>query len=158
MRLSGQKFLLLFALLFGCSDGTAPRYLAGYYVLEKVNGQPLPAVLYSDASQTNSIISGTLFFDDDANADAFLHRREVKQSTTIEEHFTGILNYRLRGNTIEIDRFPPCPPNALCDTATYSGTISGSTLTLTIGRLIDASPLFYQYRLAGGISALHSDP
>jgi hypothetical protein len=154
MGLTGQKFLLLSALLFGCSDATAPRYVAGYYVLESVNGQPVPAILYSDANQTYSIVSGTLFFDDDANADVFLHRREVNQGTTIEDRFAGILNYRLDGNTIEIDRFPPCPPNALCDTESFLGTLSETSLTIFVGRPIDASPQIYQYRLAGGIAAL----
>jgi len=130
MRLSCQKaFLVVLVSTIACHDTTAPERISAGFVLQSVNGQPLPAVLFSDATGTRTVVSSTLTLTMDGQAFIGELYRQDSQGVVTQPTFTATLAYRLHGNQIEIGSFTLCPPNALC-AADATGTLSNGTLTL----------------------------
>jgi len=145
MRLSGQKaFVLVLALTMGCHDTTAPpAQSARVYVLESVNGQPVPVFL----GGSTTVVWATLTLDVAGNAITVDHNRSVFQNTSSENTYSVRREYRVRGDSIEIGAFKPCPPGALCIANTL-GVIADSTVALTIGyNPYPTNPIVYLYRL-----------
>ena len=130
MRLSCQKaFLVLLVSTIGCHNTTAPERISAGFVLQSVNGQPLPAVLFSDATRTLTVVSSILTLTMDGHAFIGESYRQDSQGIVTQPTFVATLDYRLHGDQIEIGSFTPCPPNALC-AANATGTLANGTLTL----------------------------
>jgi hypothetical protein len=131
MRLSRWTLsFLAFASILACHDTTAPERISAGFVLLSVNGQPLPVVLFSDATSTRTLVSSTLTLTMDGHAFIGEAYRQDSQGIVTTPTFTATFDYRLHGDQIEIGSFTPCPPNALC-AANATGTLSNGTLTLS---------------------------
>jgi hypothetical protein len=144
MRLSGRTMkFLVFALTIACHDATGPERITTFYALQSVNGQPIPAVLFSEATRTRTVVSSTLRLDEEGHAFITESDTENLQGVVSNQIFTATLEYRLHGGQIEIGSFTPCPPNALC-AANATGTISNGILTLN--NPLPAPNTVYVYR------------
>jgi hypothetical protein len=140
MRLSRQSaFLLLFVATLGCDDSTAPIKIPTQFVLENINGRPLPTYLAPTPGLTPDILSASLTFEEGGKAVMTEHRREFDGTETT---ITNTFDYRFHGNSVEVGSFTPCPPDANCF-RTFKGTVSRLTLSLSIG-----GPIIYNYRIA----------
>jgi hypothetical protein len=147
MRLSCQKwFLIALALTTGCHDTIAPppsTPRAGLYVLESVNGQPVPASLGGGTS----VLWATLTLDVTGTAIRVNHTKSVFQNSSSENTYSIRAEYRVRGDSIEIGFFKPCPPGVLCIGNTL-GMIADSSVALTVGyNPYPTNPIIYLYRL-----------
>jgi hypothetical protein len=130
MRLSRRTMsFLVFALTLACHDTTAPERTSAGFVLQSINGQPLPVVLFSDATRTLTVVSSILTLTMDGHAFIGEVYTQDSQGIVTQPTFTATLDYRLHGDQIEIGSFTPCPPNALC-AANATGTLANGTLTL----------------------------
>lgn len=146
MRLSRLKALFpVVALTMACHESTAPpRMVSGLYVLESVNGQPVPAIVAAGQADTNFVLSATVSLDPAGNAVTAEHWRYVHQPNQTEEG-TLILRqeYRITDHSITVGSFKPCPANAIC-IGNRVGKLTGTTLTLAYEN--PTAPL-YLYRL-----------
>lgn len=135
---------LLALLAAGCdSSPLEPGEVAAEYLLESVNGSPLPAVTWNSEPVSHHLLSETLRLR--ANGEG-THTRVVRvdwaDPAKADEVSGGIsdLTYSVRGERIEITYF--CPPNALCAAGPHAiGRVEGATLVLTV---IDGN--MYRYR------------
>lgn len=142
MKLWCQKaFLILAVSAIGCSDPSGPRSVAGVYLLESVNDQPLPAPLGENAI---SVIYGSVILTEDANATTVERRRDARQNVPTE--FTLVSNYRYQLDGRWIDFIFDCPPHANC--ITIEGMITDDVLTIAIGGFAASFLTVYKYRLA----------
>jgi hypothetical protein len=148
MHLSCQKgFFLFAALTIACHESTtaASRDL---YLLETVNGQPVPAIVNASATDTTTLLGAQLTLDAAGKAEIRAQTRHVstyappRVATDVSRY-----SYRILGDSIAFDFSPPCPPNALCARPPY-GKLIGSTVNLFLAGNPDAS---YIYRLAPGL-------
>ena len=145
MRLSRWRVsFLAFASILACRDTTGPERISAFFSLQSVSGQPLPAVIFSDATITRTVVSSTLQLDTQGHAIITEADREDAQGIVTEPIFTATLDYRLRGDQIEIGSFTMCPPNALC-ASDATGTISNGILTLN--NPLPALGKVYVYRI-----------
>ena len=145
MRLSCRKVLILgLGLTIGCHDSTAPATPSSrLYVLESVNGQQVPV----NTGGSTSILWATLTLDAVGNATTVDHRQTVFQGASTENTVAVRRQYRIRGDTIEIGSFSPCPPNADCISNTL-GVLADSSIALTVGyNSFPTNPIIYLYRL-----------
>lgn len=130
MRLSRRTIgFLVFALTLGCRDTTGPKTISAVFVLQSVNGQPLPAVVFSEAGRTRTVVSSILRLDQEGRAFITESDTENLQGVVSSQFFLATLEYRLHGSHIEIGSFTPCPPNALC-AANATGIILNGMLSL----------------------------
>ena len=130
MRLSSQKALLfLTACTIGCHNATsAAQTTSRAYVLESINGRPLPAIWYAKDGDTSWTHWGKLSLDRDGNAVRVAYGTHTYHGTQAGGGTqTWRAKYRFRGDSIELG-FRPC--KAPCFVGDV-GRISGSTLTLT---------------------------
>src|SRR5688500_4337247 len=142
---SSLAFASIRLVVLSCRDSTAPHPAAGYYVLESVNGQPLPAaILVPIPEDTYNILSGYLALDDDSDNGLTAElRRESLYNDPREIHYTSTFDYLTDGATIEL--FPHCDETAFC--GSIEGVFVGSTIVLTIALSSDQS-VTYHYRRA----------
>ncbi len=147
MRHSCQKaFFLLAAATIACGDPLSPRPVVSAYVLESINGQPLPfAMMQPIPEETITVLHGTLTLYVDSRATSVERRREHPLNNPEETTYTRESGYRVDGNRIWIGVIN-CPPNALC-VAPSEGFIVGSTLTLNVRSSFTDAYLIYQYQL-----------
>jgi hypothetical protein len=133
MRLSRWQFLpVVLTLSLGCGEGTAPPEISGVYLLESINGQPLPRIIHDSEGYTTTVVWSTLTFDAAGHA-ALVERirqtspgnpqTEITQTTGYAYHFIG--------DSIAFDYSPPCPPDALCIGPPAGRVVDGSTLHLS---------------------------
>ena len=149
MRLSCEKAsVLALTLTIACHDSTAPSPRDSY-LLESVNGQPVPTVIRAGGGDTTTLFWATLTLDAAGKAEIVAATRRVSTSAPPREA-TDIArySYRVFGDSIAFDYSPPCPPNALCVRPPY-GKITGLTVNLFLGANPAAS---YIYRLAPWIN------
>ena len=145
MRLSCQRVLLLgLGLTIGCHDSTAPATPSSQlYVLESVNGQPVPVNL----GGSTTIVWATLTLDVVGNATTVDHSRSVFQGDSSENTVALRRQYRVRGDSIEIGSFTPCPLGVDC-IGNSLGALSDSSIALTVGyNGFPTNPIIYLYRL-----------
>jgi len=144
MRLSRQKAFILVALTMACSQTAAPP-TSGSYVLESINGQPIPANIQAEPGDTITVLSSSLTLDGFGRAQLSEHIRYVHpnsppgEQTYTTQYSYSITGSRIVGQTIVFDYSPPCPPNALC-AAPPEGRFSGFKLILTYGRTPGSRP------------------
>ena len=145
MRLSCQKaFLLLLVSTIGCHDSTAPLALPAQFNLENINGRQLPTYFSPTPGLTPTIVWASLTLDNAGKAVMIEHRLAFDGTETT---ITNTLDYRIKGNQIEIGSFEPCAPNANC-AANFIGTISGEALSLIIVQISIDGSITYNYRKA----------
>jgi hypothetical protein len=133
-------FLTVLVSTLACRSVSEPARIAADFVLDNINGRPLPTFV-SPIPEAPSIVSATLHFDRSGKVVTTELQRDMSQS---EVSVTYTLDYRISGNRVEIGCFGPDSASALC-VAGFSGTISGDGLSLTIGA--DQS-VIYNYKIA----------
>lgn len=131
-------------LSLSCSDSTAPpNRVTALYLLESIDGDPLPAISVRTPIETITVFWSTLNLDLTGKAAMAEHRRS---ETGNERTDTRITDYEISGERITIG--PPCPNDPLADCALKRvGRIEGSTLTLP-GYDGNPNTLTFVYRLA----------
>lgn len=132
MRLTCQKaFLLVVAFTMACDESTAPpETTSGMYILETINGRPLPAIVSAGQADTSFVLWATLTLDDAGNAVRVERWRHVyPPNRTDEGTFTAQRSYRIDGDRITVGSFAPCLDTAVCE-GNKVGRITGTTLTL----------------------------
>jgi hypothetical protein len=141
-----EAFVFTAALTMACSDPTRPpERVSQFFLLESINGQPLPAIVNAAPGDTTRILSATVNFDLAGNAfTAERWRRVYPVNQADEATLTLDQKYRITRGTIIVGSFTPCPPNALC-IGNKIGTITESTLTLSYD---DPNAPVYFYRRA----------
>jgi hypothetical protein len=145
MRLPCQKVLLVLApLTLSCGDPTSPELPWHFYVLESVNGQPLPVILSPIPEATTTVLWANLTFQRDEDVIWVEHRREVSDNVSRENTYRTPLRYRRKGNTVQIGQFDLCPPEALCEI--LEGVFVGSALDLKVGWLSPTTPIVYKFQ------------
>ena len=144
MRLACQKIILLAsAVTLGCTEPLSPADVAAEYVLETVNGDPLPVILVPIPEESISIIAGRITLTTEQRATTLEQRRELHDNVPSDNTYISNFTFTLDGNTMTL--YPECPPNALC--TTVDGVFFGETLRLAYGRYSNA-PQVYTYRKA----------
>lgn len=127
----------LLALLAAGCDATnllQPEEVAGEYVLESLNGSPLPAVWFSSETATFHVLADTLRLGADRlGSHVRAARTDYPDARPDEVHTaTGQLSYRIRSRRIEFGY--TCPPTALCTPPPHTlGRLDGSTLVVVDG-------------------------
>ena len=115
----------------GCDGSTSPPETAsGLYILQTINGRPLPAYTSAGQADTSFVLSATLILDDAGNALRAERWRYVYQPNGSDEGtFTAHVKYRINGDNITVGTFTPCPPLSICE-GNKVGKITGTSLTL----------------------------
>lgn len=151
MHLSCKKALpLLFLSALACRDSTGLVRLTAQFQLANINGRPVPTYLSPTPGLTPTILSASLTLDNSGKVVITEHRREWNGTETTT---TNTLDYRINDNRIDIGCFQPLPdiPGVGVGTfaciASYTGTISGITLSLIVGPPSNGS-IIYNYRIA----------
>jgi len=144
MRLSCQKVsLLLFASIIACHDPTGPSTISAHFVLQSINGRPLPTYLAATPGPTTTIISSDLTLDKAGNAVIIEHRDEMFHG---EQTSTYATNYEIRGFEIQLHPqvclaiIPDCFEGR-------AGTVFNGRLNMTINHASDFH-IVYEYRAA----------
>jgi len=141
MRLSCQKIsLLVFASAIACHSSTGPGTISAHFVLQSINGRPLPTYLATTPGPSTTIFSSTLILDKAGNAVTTEHRDDMFVG---ERTYTSTTTYTIRGFQIEI-RAEPCLayPNCVGDRV---GMILNDRLNLIINPRSDFQ-IIYEYR------------
>jgi hypothetical protein len=143
MRLSCQKAMMLAALVtIACRESTSPS-LAGSFFLASVNGQQLPATVYSNPIETKVVISAMLTFMANGNVVLVERQRFTSPTNATETTATSALKYQLSGNTVTIG--PIVCANDLNCVSSFKGELTGSTLSLNLG-VSQTTPLIYLFQ------------
>jgi len=132
MRLTCQKaFLLVVAFTMACDESTAPPETApGLYILETINGRPVPTIVSAGQADTSFVLWATLTLDDAGNAIRVERWRHVyPPNRTDEGTFTAQRSYRIEGDKITVGSFTPCLDTVNCE-GNKVGSITSTTLTL----------------------------
>lgn len=145
MRLSCQKaFILAVVSTLACHEATAPPISNGY-LLESINGQPIPANIQAEPGDTITVLYGLLILDGAGNAQLIEQIHYVHPNSPAGEvTYTTGYSYSIRenpvlGRTMVFDQSPPCPANALC-AAPPQGRFVGSKLVLSYGTIPGSRP------------------
>jgi hypothetical protein len=123
------------ASLIACADPTAPAEAAleGSFSLKSVDDGPVPAVLGTSGDVRYVLVSDHVTFDGEGS----VHRsRVIRHENVVSGQVTIYSNsftqdYRVRGDTVEIGGFVPCPINALC-VPNEVGTFASNEVVLTM--------------------------
>lgn len=94
-----------------CSDGFPPEAVPGIYVLERVGGEALPAMLYGDGNATVRILADTLHLDASRRGWQVSYIEVALSGSSSAERWESMLWYRIVGSRLELTY--DCPPNAL---------------------------------------------
>jgi len=145
MRLSCQKaFILAVVSTLACHEATAPPISNGY-LLESINGQPLPANIQAEAGDTITVLFGFLFLNGPEKAQLTEQIRYVHpnspagEATNNTEYSYSISGNPVIGQKMVLDYSPPCGPNTVC-AAPPQGRFVGSKLILFYGAAPGSRP------------------
>ena len=142
--------LLFLATGAGCHEATgpSPQVPSRFFVLESIAGRNLPAIISAGAGETTQVIWSTVTLDSAGGALTVHHFSQAYLQYPHEET-TSVLHqeYRMKGDSIEIGGFKPCPPGAMC-----AGNLHGSLVdsTLAIAEWYNpypSNPVIYRYHL-----------
>lgn len=98
MRLARLKVaFVVAAAAIGCSDATGPTTIPGVFVLQAVNGRPLPVEIGLGIGGPPVLLSGTLTLNADGTAVVV---ERTRLATGAETTSTGVLGYELDGHNI----------------------------------------------------------
>lgn len=130
----GMVCLAAAASLMACGDPTAPAEAAleGPFSLKSVNDTPVPVVVSTSGDVRQLLTSDHVTFDGKGSVNrtrVIRHENIASGQVTIYSHsFTQ--DYRVRGDSVEIGSFIPCPINALC-APNEVGTFAANEVVLT---------------------------
>jgi hypothetical protein len=143
--------LALFSLVASaCRETTAgPTPTPGQFLLESIGGLPLPHTVDRGGGDRLTIFWATLTLEPDGDAITATHWRVTYPGYTEEQTSTSRQEYRIRGDTIIIGSFRPCPINAIC-MANREGLLNDSILLLAEAELPGPTSTLYFYRRAPG--------
>ncbi len=143
MRLSCQKVsLLVFASAIACHNATGPSTISAHFVLQSINGRPLPTYLAATPGPTATIISSSLTLDETGKAVIVEHRDDMFVG---ERTYTSTTSYTIRGLQIEIFA-EPCLAYVGANCAENRvGKILNDRLNLIINPSSDFQ-IVYEYR------------
>ena len=114
MRLRGLIFLFTLPAL-ACENSLSPEAIAGTYVLRRVDGDPMPAILYVSDHSRVRVLSDTLVFraDGQGTRATLLEIEPLNSERPNEPSATGTtFSFRIVGTSIEVAFY--CPPDANC--------------------------------------------
>jgi hypothetical protein len=122
-----------FAVVLACHDANgpqAPGAEAGVYVARALEGRSIPALIDSGPLGFAVLDADTVILDGLGGAVRATTSHHVSATYGASAaHFRITLAYRLRGDSIEIGSFRPCPPNADC-VGNERGVLRGPSLSL----------------------------
>ena len=130
MYLSRQKSCLISLLvLAACSDGTAPPQASTrLYVLESINGNPLPTITSAGAGDTVTVLWATLTLGSAGDAVTVDHVRHAYLAYPPQEQtFGSRYQYRVTGDSITVGFFGQCWDLCISNRV---GAISESSVSL----------------------------
>jgi len=150
MTRTTSLLLVMVLLLASCDTFSTSdsEQLTGSYDLVLAGVKPVPVEVWREQGVSGVLASERLEFLVDGSVIRSHRFVETELATGTEEVFeyTEEMEYRRSGRSIEIGRFTPCPPNALCapndigtlrsgglDLASFRWT-SGDPIELTYGR------------------------
>ena len=149
MRKSFVLCIAVAATLFtaSCDSGsiTGTSSVKGLYYLERVNNTALPVVFYASESARYQLLGENLYFD----GKGVVTR---SQRVTYENLKTGEMRtsdasvtaeYRVKGDSIAIGYFTPCPANALC-ISNDAGVVADGVLLVRSARYGGPKDLSYR--------------
>jgi hypothetical protein len=151
MRLSCQKALLaLLIVTIGCRDATepSPQPRSRLFLLESVDGRPLPTIIDAGAGDTTHVLWSSVTLESTGHAVTVNHLSHVYLQYPPEETSYALRQgYRMKGDSIEIGSFQPCPPGAMC-VGNLHGVLTDSTLAIAEWyNPYPTNPIIYLYRL-----------
>ena len=103
-------------------DGTRPESVVGTYTLQTVGGEGLPVVLEENPTFLLELTAGIVTLNQDLSCTNSLTSRETRDGTVTTGTNTDVCTYTLNNGAITL---------TISANNTISGSISGSTLTLT---------------------------
>jgi len=113
---------LVFALVACGDDGTGPESVVGTYTLQTADGEGLPFVIEDNPTFLLELTAGSVTLNQDMSCTNSLTPRETRDGTVTTGTNTDVCTYTLDNGALTLT----IPVNT-----TISGSISGSTLTLT---------------------------
>jgi hypothetical protein len=142
MRLFSRKaFALAVISALACRDTSGPSAVAAQFVLNDINGRPLPTYFAPTPGLTPTIVSGTLVLDKTGHAQMTEHRIEWNGAdATTNRNYT----YKITDDHIEFALLDQCVMPEGCP---LLGTVSTNGLSLQMGHL-GSEFILYNYRIA----------
>ena len=118
---------LVFGLVACGDDSTGLEDIAGTYTLQSIDGEGLPAVVSEIGDPVlEEVTAGIVILNEDGTCtSSFTTRSEAEDGTVTTVEDPGVCNYTFNNGAITLT-FPSGP-------STTNGSISGSTLTVTLG-------------------------
>jgi hypothetical protein len=107
----------------------SPRSVSGFYQLQAINGQPLPAPISTVPEESWSVVNGSLRLTPEGYAVIIERRQELHENLVRELWLNATFTFELDGRDITL--IPNCPPNALALCGTVEGVVSDSRIVLT---------------------------
>ena|SRR5689334_21113883 len=129
----------------GCRHAESPRErLAGLYVLQSINGAPIPAVASEGGGQRYTVLADSLLFDLDGNVRRSYRVRWISTTppvidTVYSQTFT--IPYSIEQHQLTIGIRQSCGPNANC-VGWDEGTIDSRTARVKSTMLWSGAPEF----------------
>lgn len=121
--------------------------ISRFYVLESIDGQPVPAVLFASQFDTTKILWSTLSLDADGKAVTIDRQSSGSQAHgTSEATSTSLRHYEIVGDSITVSPLNSCPCCLPCPLIfNQVGKLTDSALTLTTD--VKSPEPIYLYRL-----------
>ena len=133
-----------------CYDGTSPSTLPAYryFVLESVDQRAIPTIISAGAGDTTQVLWSTVTLDSAGRAVTINHLSHVYlQYPSEESTLVWQQAYRMKGDSIEIGSFKPCPGTVMC-AGNLHGKLVDSTLTIAESyNPYPTNPIIYTYHL-----------
>lgn len=109
MNLICPTLLVAVASVLACHESTAPQSETRIYVLQSINGNPLPVVTGAGAGDTLTALWATLTLEPNGNATTIDHYRHVYLAYPAEEKTLAVrLQYRVSRDSITVGWFGQC--------------------------------------------------
>jgi hypothetical protein len=115
------------------------------YVLETIDGQPLPATVSTNIGTTTTVFWGTLSLDAAGKATIVEHRINRSGANQQEQTSAARTDYKLTGASIYVG--PPCLDDTPDCLPGRVGEVEETTLTLS-APISEPQSRVYAYRLA----------
>lgn len=151
MQLLRQTFcLILLGTGLSCRDATEPPapLVSKLFLLESVNDRSLPTIVSAGAGDTTQVLWSSVTLDATGHALTVHHLSHVYLQYPAEDNTIALhQEYRIKGDSIEIGSFQPCPPGAMC-VGNLHGELTDSTLAITEWyNPFPTDRVIYRYRL-----------
>ncbi len=130
--------LLTALLAMGCSDSNAPGLPGTVYVLQSIDGQPLPAPYAENLQLPDRMFADTLVLRDDGTGESRI---------VIEESLGGLKDHQVQqltySGTTHIEITFICPPAALCIAGPHlAGDASAGGIVFSVSKVTRAPLVF----------------